>query len=84
MKGWITLTRKQAAIKLRSITRATYYFQREQGVRYVQEAKSVQDVVQAFERDVRARLRIERETSRHVITLVNSPALKTGWDVEFS
>ena len=84
MKGWITLTRKQAAVKLRSTQSATYFFQREQGVRYVQPAKSVQDVVRAFERDTRARLKIERETSRHVITLVDQKSLKVGWDVEFS
>jgi hypothetical protein len=83
LKGWMTLTKKRAAVKLENITRAVYYFQRYDGPRYIQEAKSLPDVVEAFKRDPRAKLKIELATSRHRLTLVDQRNLQIGWDVEF-
>lgn len=83
MPGTLTLTRRHAALKLTSIKRATYYFQRYEGVRYTKEATVMEDVVQAFMRDPRARLKIDLATSAHRITLVDQRSLQIGWEVEF-
>lgn len=78
----ITLTRKSAAIKLESASKATYYFQREDR-RYERDVP-VADMVAAFRTDPRARLRIDLATSRHTVTLVEGPCLATGYSIEFT
>jgi hypothetical protein len=76
----ITLTRRRAAIKLESVTRAVYYFERG-GTRYEREV-SPAEVLRGF-RDPRARLRVEVETSQHVVTLEDSSGQRAGYLVYF-
>lgn len=83
LKTHVTLTRKQAAIKLESATRVQWYFQRGEGQRYEREV-TVREVVQFFRADTRARLRIRLEDSQHTITVVDNADLKIGYVVEFS
>jgi hypothetical protein len=78
----ITLTRKAAAIKLESIRSATYYFKRSSGARYERLAK-IEDVVELFRRDPRARLRIRLSDSAHVVTIVRNRSYETGYEVGF-
>lgn len=81
--GRITLTRKAAGIKLESASRATYFFQRGHGEARYEREVPVAEMVRAFQADLRARLRIDRETSKHVVTLVERRDLLTGYEVEF-
>lgn len=81
MAGWIVLTRRVAAVKLESAKKATYYFQR--GERRYERAVTVPEMAFAFSADPRARLRIRLSDSRHVVTLVERPELRTGYVVEF-
>ncbi len=78
----ITLTRKRASIKLESAIKATYYFQRFEGTVY-RNPVPVAQMVEAFVNDPRARLKIDLETSKHTLTLVDQKNLQVGYDVEF-
>ncbi len=78
----ITLTRKKAAIKLESAIKAVYYFQRFEGTMY-RNPVPVAQMVEAFVNDPRARLRIDLETSKHTLTLVDQKNLKVGYEIEF-
>jgi hypothetical protein len=40
-------------------------------------------MVRQFESDDRCRLRIRLSDSKHVVTITDSPALRSGYDVEF-
>ncbi|MES2155926.1 MAG: hypothetical protein V4510_12395 [bacterium] len=79
----ITLTKKRAAIKLESAIKAVYYFQRFEGTRY-RNPVPIAQMVEAFVSDPRARLKIDVETSKHTLTLVDQKNLQVGYDVEFS
>jgi hypothetical protein len=78
----ITLTRKAARIKLTAAKKATYFLQVCGGTRHTREVP-VADMVRAFERDDRARLRIMLEDSQHVITIEDNSEIRSGYEVSF-
>lgn len=82
MKTHITLTRKDAAVKLTSAKRAQYFMQIDGGERYTREA-SIEAMMVAFRRDDRARLRIRLEDSEHVVTIENNAEVRSGYVVTF-
>ena len=82
LKTHLTLTRKDARVKLTSAKRAQYFMQIDGGQRYVREA-SIEAMVRSFERDDRARLRIRLEDSEHVVTIENNEEIRSGYVVTF-
>lgn len=78
----LTLSRKQACIKLCSAARARYYFQRAGGVRYERDVP-IEDVVRAFAGNVRMRLRIRLADSLHTVVGVSNKAEQYGYVVGF-
>jgi hypothetical protein len=80
--GILTLTRRQAAIKLENIKRATYYFQHFGGTVYKKEVP-VADVLKTFVADPKVLLRIDSETSEHRVTLIDRKDFQVGYVVEF-
>jgi len=81
MSGWITLTRKRAAIKLAAAKEATYFFERD-GRRYARPV-SVEELVRGFSSDMRARLRIRLSDSQHVVVIEHNAGRKIGYEVGF-
>jgi hypothetical protein len=82
VKTHITLTRKEARVKLESAKRAQYFMQIDGGQRYMREA-SVEAMMVSFKRDDRARLRIRLEDSEHVVTIENNNEVRSGYVVQF-
>jgi hypothetical protein len=80
--GYITLPRRQAAVKLRSARRATAYFQLSGGTSYESEIPVV-DVVHAFERNPQMRLQIRLSDSQHDVVDVHNREVRRGYLVEF-
>jgi hypothetical protein len=81
MKTHLTLTRKDARIKLESAKGATYFMQLN-GHRYARTA-SVSDMLRAFICDERARLRIRLEDSQHTVTIENNEEMRSGYEIQF-
>jgi hypothetical protein len=82
MTGHITLTRKAAAVKLKAAKAASYFMLVGENGCY-SKSVTVEEMVQAFERDDRARLRIRLNDSQHTVTIENSKDLKSGYNVYF-
>jgi hypothetical protein len=81
-REYITLSRKDAQVKLAAATGATYFMQvTGQSCHY--KPVSVALMVRAFERDDRARLRIRLSDSKHTVFIENGKDLKSGYEVTF-
>lgn len=81
MSGWITLTRKRAAVKLGAARAAEYFFERD-GRRYTRPV-NVEELVRAFSSDLRARLRIRLSDSQHVVFIESNAGRRIGYEVQF-
>ncbi len=75
---FLTLSRKDAKIKIACAKKAVYFFA---GASYYEREVPLPEVVEAFAGNAKWRLRIERETSAHLIYI---PGLFTqGYRIEF-
>jgi hypothetical protein len=79
----ITLTRRQAAVKLQAAKSGRYFFQRAGGIRYERDV-SVEEVSRAFQGDEKMRMRVRLSDSQHTAYAIKNAREERGYEVFFS